>query len=212
MPKTRTIAALAGFLLCAAPAAAELAGGFKTGLNITTFVGDDAGDSGDGMISKAGLAIGGFMIFPLEKVPFKLQPEFLLTSKGAIYKWDVLGAVYENTVSLTYLEIPVLARFEVPTRHGVTPAFLFGPYLGIKVSAKSESRTIGASDTGDIDHIKAIDPGFAIGALVDIDTNRGVLSLEARYSRSLTTIVEDTGGTDADIRNSAASILIGYKF
>lgn len=212
MPKTRTIAALAGLLLCAAPASAELAGGFKTGLNITTFVGDDAGDSGDGMISKAGLAIGGFMIFPLEKVPFKLQPEFLLTSKGAIYKWDVLGTVYENTVSLTYLEIPVLARFEVPTRHGVTPAFLIGPYLGIKVSAKSESRTVGASDTGDIDHIKAIDPGFAIGALVDIDTNRGILSLEARYSRSLTTIVEDTGGSDADIRNSAASILIGYKF
>ncbi len=212
MPKTRTIAALSVILFCAPPASAEVAGGFKTGLNITTFAGDDAGDSGDGMISKAGLAIGGFMIFPLQKVPFKLQPEFLLSSKGAIYKWDVLGMVYEHTISLTYLEIPVLARFEVPTRHGVTPAFLLGPYLGIKVSAKSESRTVGDSDTGDIDNIKAIDPGFVIGALVDIDTNRGILSLEARYSRSLTTIVEDTGGSEADIRNSAASILIGYKF
>ncbi|MDA8216755.1 MAG: porin family protein [Dehalococcoidales bacterium] len=212
MPTKTIIAALAGLLLWAAPAAAEVAGGFKTGLNIATFVGDDARGAGGDMISKAGLAIGGFIIFPLEKVPFKLQPEFLLSSKGAVYKWDVLGAVYENTVSLTYLEIPVLARFEVPTRHGVTPAVLLGPYLGIKVSAKSESRTIGASSTADIDNIKAIDPGFAVGALVDIDTNRGVLSLEARYSRSLATIVEDSGGGEADIRNSAASILVGYKF
>jgi hypothetical protein len=208
----RTITALTALLLCASAEAAELSGGFKTGLNVTNFVGADAGAGGDSMISKAGLVAGGFMIFPLENVPFKLQPEFLISSKGAIYKWKVLGAVYENTVSLTYLEVPVLARFEIKTRGGVTPVLLAGPYLGIKVSAKSESRTIGASSSADMDHVKGFDPGVALGAALDINTNKGVLSLEARYTRGLTTIIESSGGDSSDIRNSAVAVIVGYRF
>lgn len=206
------ILALAGFALCTSPASAELSGGVKTGLNIANFTGADAGTGEDAALSKAGLIAGGFMIFPIEKVPFKIQAEFLVSSKGATYKWDVLGSVYETTTKLTYLEIPVLARFEVETKTGANPAFLVGPSFGIKVAAKSESRTVGYSETGDIDNIKALDPGFVLGALLDIETNPGKLSIEARYTRSFATIVENTGGTDVDIRNSVLSFLIGYRF
>ncbi len=202
----------AALAACAAPAGAvPLSGGFKTGLNISTFVGDDAAES-DAKISRAGLIAGGYLIFPVARAPFRIQAEALISSKGAVYKWAVLGSAYETRYKLTYLEIPVLARFDFESRTGAKPALLIGPSFGIKLGAKGESRTIGSSSSGDLDNIRGLDPGIAIGGVLDMETSKGFITLEGRYTRSLTTIHDGSGGASADIKNSVASVLIGYRF
>lgn len=207
------IIALAAMAAFTVPASAEkVSGGLKTGLNIATFVGDDAAASGDSKISRAGLVAGGYLVFPVSGAPFKIQAEAMISSKGAIYKWDVLGMPYETTYKLTYLEIPVLARFDFESRGGARPALLIGPSFGIKLSARGESRTIGASDTGDLDHIRGLDPGIALGGVIEMETSKGFVTIEARYTRSLTTIHDAEGGTTADIKNSVASVMLGYRF
>lgn len=211
--------ALTTFLLAAPAAQAarpsaaqEITGGLKFGLNISDFVGSDASAGYGTKAQGSGLVIGGYMVFPLRDIPFRLQPELLISVKGAVYKGDVLGTHYESRSRLTYLEIPVLARFDIESRSGAKPAILIGPSFGIKVSAESESHTIGASGTSKIDNLNAFDPGVALGGLVEIPAGGGAITLEARYTRSLVTIFQSTGGHTPDIKNSVISIMLGYRF
>ena len=213
----KTMLLLPGALaLLLQPAAAagrgQVVAGLKTGLNLADFVGNDA-DPGAGSTKaqKAGFAIGGYVIFPVNRY-FKVQPEFLISGKGAVYKSSVLGVHYESRIKLTYLEIPVLARFDIESRSGAKPAILVGPSFGIKVSAQSESRAIGSSSTDTAENIKTLDPGIVLGGVVEIPAGAGAFSLEARYTRSLVTISESTGGRTPDIRNSVISIMLGYRF
>ncbi|OGR62914.1 MAG: hypothetical protein A2X31_04035 [Elusimicrobia bacterium GWB2_63_22] len=195
-------------LLCSPLRAEETSGGLKLGLNIADFVGSDAGSS---KIQKTGFIGGGYLVFPVHP-QVKVQAECLISQKGAIYKWAVLDTVYEQIVRLTYLEFPVLARFDIKTRGGAKPAILVGPSFGIKISSKAESRSIGVSSTGTIDNIKAFDPGIALGGAVDVETGKGKVSLEARYTRSLVTISEKIEGETADVKNSVLSVMLGYRF
>ncbi|MCM2267545.1 MAG: PorT family protein [Elusimicrobiales bacterium] len=206
MTKYLLAAVLSLTLAAAAPAADSLSGGLKAGLNISQFTGSDAG--GD-QVQRAGLIAGGYLVFPVQ-LAFKVQVEALISSKGSIYKWDVLGTPYESIIKLTYLEVPVLARFDFASRSAARSALLIGPSLGIKVSATEESRTVGDSTSGDISNIRTFDPGLVLGGVLDIKTEKGSVTLEARYTMGLSTIYE--GSTDADVRNSAASIILGYKF
>lgn len=206
-------AALALFRLPAGAAGkAEVTAGLKTGLNIADFAGGDSDPGGEGTKGlKAGLVIGGYVIFPGNRY-FRVQPEFLISSKGAVYKNSVLGVHYESRIKLTYIEIPVLARFDIESRSGAKPAILVGPSFGIKVAARTESRIIGSSSSDNAENIKTLDPGIVLGGVVDIPAGAGAFTLEARYTRSLLTISESTGGRTPDIRNSVIAIMLGYRF
>ncbi|MDA8244073.1 MAG: porin family protein [Elusimicrobia bacterium] len=195
----------------AAPASAgKPAAGLKAGLNISTFVGSDA-DYGDSKISRSGLVAGGYLDFPVQGLPFLVQAELLISQKGALYKWDLLGQIYEQRVRLTYLELPVLARFNFETRNGPKTALLIGPSFAFKLSARGEDRTVTSSSSGNLDNIRGFDPGVVAGGLVEMETSRGAIFLEGRYTRGLSTI-DDSSGSRADIKNSVASVLLGYRF
>lgn len=209
--KTAITAALLAALLApgARASAAEVAGGLKTGMNVSDLVGADAG--GD-KSAKAGFAFGGYFVLPLRTPVFRIQAECLYTEKGAVYKGDVLGEHFESRLKLAYLEIPVLARFDIESKSGAKPAFLIGPAFGIKISARAESHSIGWSSSGSVDNVRAIDPGVVAGGTVDIPAGRGAITLDARYTRGLGTVFESTGGHTASIFNSVISIMLGYRF
>lgn len=115
--------------------AEKVAAGMKTGLNITGLIGSDSGAGDGAKMQKSGLVAGGYVIFPLIN-EFQVQVECLISQKGAIYKYEIFDMVYEEILKLTYLEIPVLARYNVKSRGGAKTAILFGPSFGIKLSAK----------------------------------------------------------------------------
>lgn len=209
-PYLLAAALLAGL---ASAAAAEVSGGLKTGVNISNFVGDGAG-AGSSRIPRAGLMAGGYVIFPVRNAPFKIQAEGLISSKGAIYKWDLLGSAYETIIKLTYLEIPVLARFDIESRGGAKPALYLGPSFGIKLSAQAESRTVGSSSSGNIDNVRSLDPGIVLGGVIDMETSKGHITIEARYTRGLVNVYESSGDSDSDaeLKNSVGTVLLGYRF
>lgn len=199
---------LAAPFVFSAPAHAEkISAGLKTGMNVSTFVGSDS----RGAEQKAGLITGGYVVFPVNK-QFKVQAECLYSVKGAIYKGydDFYSGEYK--IDLTYLDMPILLRFDVESRGGAKPAILFGPSFGILIKSRAEYRTIWESESDTVENIKAFDPGVVLGGVIDIETSKGKVSLEARYTLGLTTIVEKTEGVTADIKNSAASLVFGYRF
>jgi hypothetical protein len=215
MKKLTTL--LTALLLVSLPICARgLTGGAKVGLNISSFTGKDAKPAGGSIIQRSGLIAGGYVIFPV-KDQFSFQPEFLISVKGATYKYVILDVPavgdmsFEEILTLTYIELPLLARYDVISRGAAKPNILFGPSFGIKMSARAETRSLGVNESSSITGIKPIDPGLVLGGGIDINTGTGKITFELRYTMGLATIVEHAQGNE-NIRNSAGSLMLGYQF
>lgn len=163
----------------------------KLGINIANVNGDDA----DNTDSKTGL-IGGFgMKFGLGGM-IAVQPEILYTKKG--YKVDMGNG--DVSINLDYVEIPVLAKLNMP----MIPGFYAGPALAFNTAAEDE-------DGNEIENVKGTDFGLVLGAdyALPIGT-MGKAILDARYTMGMSTI--DDSDADLSIKNSVFSIMAGYAF
>lgn len=203
--------------------AGEITGkGIKAGLNIANLTGDDVEDTDP----KMGLAIGGFLTYSINDM-FSIQPEILFTMKGMKIDYEETEtddnweyyAKSEGSWKLNYLEIPVLAKLNIPMESSVKPNIFLGPALGINLSAtydmdyewwEKEDGVIveegSESEDGDIEDIKGADFGLIFGAGVEF----GKITVDARYNLGLTTI--DDSEEEADVKNSVISIMVGYSF
>lgn len=175
--------------------------GVKAGLNLSTHLGDDA----DGAKVQPGFHIGGVVELPLSKSLY-LQPELLLSQKGAKYK-D--GGVTSRMKPL-YLEVPVNLMLKADLVTGkVTIAA--GPYFAYGVSGKQSSG--GASvdlfskaDGADEAILKRFDAG--IGVAAGYEFNSG-LFFNLGTSYGLTNVAEEAG---VSVKNSTVTLSVGYKF
>ena len=196
--------------------------GVKGGLNIATLTGDDAEDEK----SKIGFAFGGFLTYEVNKM-FSLQPELLFTMKGTKFEFEYIedyGSFQyyykqEGSWNLNYLEIPILAKLNIPMEGNIKPNVFLGPALGFNLSATFDSDwedkgyedgVLVFEDSGGVnddieDYIKGVDFGLVFGAGVDF----GQISVDARYNFGLSTIADEG---DAEIKNSVISIMLGYAF
>jgi len=159
--------------------------GLKLGFNF-------ANVSIDGMSTNTGFTLGGFFNYTMGNI--LLQPEILFSQKG--YEFNT--SFSNQTVNITYLEIPVLAKISLPFS-GLNPSLLIGPALGIKLSATLERN----GQSSDLEGLKSMDLGIIFG----IDGKLGNLPmiLDIRYNLGLTSIVD--GGS---LKNRVFSIMIGY--
>lgn len=208
--------ALALMLLLPNPSsAAEIKGGIKIGLNLANLSGEDMADLGDylgeNIKSKLGFCFGGFVTYNINEM-FAVQPEVLITMKGAKYKEEIGGEILKVWINLTYLEIPVLAKITLPTLGIVKPSLFAGPAIAIKLSGKVKAKTEGVTVEVDVEDMKGIDFGLVIGA--GIDWGQGVfgvgkLAVDLRYTLGLSTISEFAND---DVKNGAFSLLVGFTF
>jgi len=213
--------------------------GMKAGMNIATLYGDGVdillGDL-DRKI-KTGVSFGVFITYNINDI-FAIQPELLYTMKGIkaegkFYESDPFYDEYyyfkvKETVSLNYLEFPVLAKISIPTGESVKPNIFFGPALAIKTSAKISANIeeMGFSDSASLDisdGIKSIDFGLVFGAGMDVDLGSAKLTVDGRYTLGLISVDDsladslgftmvDDSLADLDMKNSVISIMIGYAF
>ncbi|MFA5780064.1 MAG: porin family protein [Elusimicrobiota bacterium] len=195
------------FIVSSVIYAKEIKGGVKAGINIANWSGDDV--EKEDKKSRVGIVAGGFVTIPLND-QFSLQPELLLSMKGVKYEGSFMGESYESTVKLTYIEIPVLAKLNIPSEGSVKPNVFLGPSIGMKASAKSEFVFGGVSEESDLEDVKSLDLGLAIGGGVDIDAGAGKVTLDARYTMGLTSI--NDSADDLDVKNSVIAIMAGYCF
>lgn len=195
--KTKIIALLIlAFLACSLFSQGIVDKGIKAGINLANLTGDDVSDDA-GM--KFGIAAGGYLVYEINPM-FALQPELLFTMKGTF----VDGEGYEQTTNLNYIEIPVLAKLNIPMDGMMKPAVFLGPAFGINMSATYDYESDYGDDDGDIDDIKSTDFGLVLGA----GASFGKISVDARYNMGLTNIYDLDG--DPEAKNSVISLLFGY--
>lgn len=166
--------------------------GVKAGVNFANqnFEADGYSVSPDG---KTGFHFGAFASLMFSD-KLGLQPEILYSTKGSKLDLGAAGS-YEN--KLSYLEIPVLLRFqpiEILSLHA-------GPQFGILSSAEADDEDIK-------DSLKGSDLSLAVGGQVELPL--GFVG-GARYVLGLSDINDDST-SDVETKNRTFQLFVGWKF
>jgi hypothetical protein len=191
------VALVAVFALSSASvyAVEGLSAGVLGGLNISSAYGDDAEDAE----IKVGGAFGAFANYVINDY-VAVQPELLFSMKGA--KGEEAGE--DVTLSLNYLEIPILAKVSMPMEGKITPSLLIGPAIGILLTADIED--VDVKDT-----TKSVDIGLAVGAAVGMEElGPGTASVDAVFTLGM--MSTDDSDLEKSIKNWVISVMFGYAF
>jgi hypothetical protein len=172
--------------------------GIKGGLNMFKPYGDDVVDASYNI----GFAIGGFYCHSINEI-LMLQPEIYYSVKGG--KGEDEGV--ENTLKLSYIDIPVLLKFNLPVEDkSWAPNIYAGPYLAFLMAADLEGIDVK-------DSFKSTDFGLVVGAGLDFKLSEGaqMLSFDVRFSVGFTKIY-DMVDEELDAFNNGFQFLVGYGF
>lgn len=161
--------------------------GPKGGMAISSFKGADA----ENIDERSSWFGGVFLNFQLGEM-FALQPEFLLTQRGA----DYTSNNTRNSLSINYFEVPVLAKIRFPLANEVIfPHLLVGPNFGFRTDMDFSSRDTqsGVNLAADADGIRDTDIGGLVGAGIDIQTrgNGVFFTIDGRYGWSFQDLADD---------------------
>ena len=177
---------------CFAGTQAQVDFGVKGGLNIANLNGDDADElDPDSRTSFNFGAVVGISVSD----NFSVQPEVLFSGQGATV--DSEGG--EATFKLNYINVPVLASFEVTDGLSLQA----GPQLGINVGDDLEFD--GETESTDAE---SIDFGAAFGLQYQLANG---LLIQGRYAIGLSDVYKEDG-QDIDVKNGVLSFSIGYMF
>jgi hypothetical protein len=188
--RTKTSVKLLLTVLCLSIslAASALSFGPIAGVNLSNVTGD--GDSSNAM--KVGFHFGGIVELSITD-NFIIAPGVIYSVKGTQDK-----DVSDNKLNLSYLEIPINAKYRLES--GLN--FFAGPYVGFLMSATAEP-----SGTDVKDFLESSDIGLNVGLGFDLE---GGLGFSAQYGMGLTSISKDIAGTSIDNKNSTIGISIRY--
>lgn len=137
---------------------------------------------------RIGFVGGAYAVIPIPSSSFSFQPELLFTQKGIEIEST------NDVLKLSYLQLPLFARFDFAEESHLSPHLLLGPYVAFNI-AKEEDPNASINKTLF---------GLAIGAGIDI--NR--INVGIRYSQGISNVY--TGSVEG--RNSVGSIVVGYQF
>jgi hypothetical protein len=164
----------------------------KAGLNISNQNVSWSGSSIDTK-AKVGIHLGGYAVIMLIE-NFGIQPEILFSMQGAKYP------DYDGKTMFNYLNIPILARYNINEMFSVHA----GPQIGFLLSAKSE-------DNGDKmdrkDEFDGTDIGGAIG--VNAEWPSGI-NCGIRYVIGFSQISKDVDD-NGEFKNNVFQLYAAYK-
>lgn len=171
--------------------------GIKAGINYSDQVTSGTGENVNvrSIIRYNGGAY--FNFFLLDKLA--IQPEILLSGKGS--DWD--DPVYDVKDLLTYIDVPLLIRYQIINLINIQA----GPQFGYLVSANQKDKSSG--EVIDIqDYYKKPDLGVVVGAEANLPFK---INITVRYVIGLI-------GTTTDVEyiepwlNNFFQVSIGYRF
>lgn len=186
-------------------AKADITGiGVKAGFNSAIIVGSDV--LGEAWLRRTGFAVGAFLCYEIGE-NFSLQPEIFFSQKGARFE-DVSGVLPEARAKLSYLDLPVLAKFYFPSLAKKIRGYLFtGPNFSLWLSGKTVLSAGGESAERKIENANSLDFGLTFGGGVEFPLGAGKISLDARWTWGLSWIEKDR-----EEKNVVFSFLLGYSF
>lgn len=196
----KRILMIAAMAVLATSAFAQIKWGVKAGINISNVKGDDSS-----MDSRVGPLFGGFAVVGInDKISF--QPELLYSSEGATDEASNEGMNAEETLTLDYLNIPLLFKYSL----GKGFNLLAGPQIGILLSAEDEIKYSymgeGETTTDNIkEYLDGTNLSFNFGGAWQAQSGFGV---DVRYNLGLSNIAEE----DGDMKTKGIQISAFYVF
>jgi hypothetical protein len=172
------------------------------------FVSSSGGDNG----GLTAIYFGVYAEIPVSKA-FSIQPELLYSRQGGTQDGSLVfqegNFNYESTFNLSYLTVPIMAKFYVAKglslEAGPQIGFLLKSEVDIEVNANALFVSQSESTTEDVkDFTKSNDFAFNIGAGYQLNSG---LNFNLRYNIGLTDAYEDI-----DAKNSVFQVGVGYTF
>ncbi|ASV31403.1 porin family protein [Maribacter cobaltidurans] len=160
--------------------------GAKAGFNVSS-LGGDANLSYD---AKAGFHVGGVLEIPFSE-ELIIQPEALISYQGS-------GGFFQDDLNFWYLNVPVMAKYNVWDELYVEA----GPYIGLLLSNNVDRNISGTGAS--FDATNGVDLGLGIGAGYRLDEN---FYFQARYSAGFINVIEDVNSKNRVFSVSAIYFL-----
>lgn len=186
---------------------AQMQLGLKAGLNIANIGGSDADNLvGQSLDSKTGFSGGVFFAYQFNNL-FAIQPEVYYSMKGATYTES--GA--ELTVSLDYIEIPLLLKLIIPLEGSkIRPSIFAGPAIGFNTTHKMKVEYNGQTVEMDIPDTKSTDFSLVFGGGLSFMAGKNELGVDIRYILGLSTI--DNSSDPYDLKNNVINFNAYFGF
>lgn len=186
--------------------------GLKLGVNISDIRGMEGMTWAADLIDwKTGFVGGVFMSYKFNNW-FALQPELLYSMKGMKF-----GFLSESilTVSLDYIEIPILAMADIPLEGTLRPFFYAGPVVGFNVRSNVAVSFDEFDAEDDMDEFVS---GTEFSLVLGLGLNIGIAGrdviLDFRYEPGLTNIFTSDVTDEVENmnwKNDTIAILLGFK-
>jgi hypothetical protein len=183
--------------------------GLITGINLATVSGSDAN-----VQNRTGFMAGGLVVIPIAH-NLALQPEVLFATKGA----KSSDATITGAAKLSYVEVPVVLRLDIPASGGVKPFAYAGPAFSLETSCDVEGRAQGLTvslscndairqfTTPGSVSLRAGDVGGLVGGGVAFDVGGRVLTIGARYELGFISVMSNDGS-----KNRVLSFLATFEW
>lgn len=204
--------------------------GVKGGVNLSKFIGSDAGSAEHISGLNAGAT---FRLIGIG--PVSIHPEIYYSEKGTRFsqqlsqimdgdpaQMDPNGSPEDIDLefNLVYIEVPIMVKIGLPFLGGdvIEPFITGGPVFAWRIDCSFSLQTaddISVSDCADQNFpdvntaFENADRGYAAGAGLDFKIPvLGTFILEGRYVRGLSRLLED--GENSDIQNQSFTLLAGF--
>ena len=179
----------------------------KVGVSIANVAFSTGGEDNK---SKIGFQLGGALEIGVNDM-FSIQPELLFIQKGVRSEVSFLGTTVKSSVTLNYLEIPVLAKVQFGSEN-LKFHVNAGPSLGIAVSGTSKVEAGGQSESDPVEfgsdpgQTKRTDFGLQFGGGITFSN----FVIDLRYGLGLSNIANVPSGSNDSAKNRAIGITVGY--
>lgn len=161
--------------------------------------------------SRQGALTGVFLQAPLRGA-LSLRPEVLFALKGGLAQATVEGGgSVPLDIGLAYIEMPVLLRLAVP-RGRFRPMLFGGPAPALQIGCDLQVLDPGtplraACDETNLPAFRDFDVGVVVGGGVEVRWPQSGLSVEARYTTGLRSVLDGV-----DVRNRSVGVLLALTF
>ncbi|MCU0359069.1 MAG: PorT family protein [Cyclobacteriaceae bacterium] len=167
---------------------------------------------------KTGFIVGLAVQFPISDM-ISIQPELLYHQKGYKLSDEFDGLNYNETVTLNYLELPIMVNFAFGNFYANAGPFLaygLGGKYKLEYSAQGDTETFEGDvkfgdepdDPGDDWYVDVpLEYGLAIGAGYKLFDK---ILIDARYGLGLSSIYTDEDNFEWTTKNSTIQITIAY--
>jgi hypothetical protein len=173
-------------------------------LSELNFVSSSGGDNG----GLTAIYFGVYAEIPVSE-KFSIQPELLYSKQGGTQDGSLVfqeaNVNYESTFNLSYLTVPIMAKFYVAKGLSLEAGPQIGFLLKSEFDIEVNNALFASSTTEDVkDFTKSNDFAFNIGAGYQLNSG---LNFNLRYNIGLTDAYEDI-----DAKNSVFQVGVGYTF